>query len=222
MALCLWMEIELQYLYGGTHPLMVPAELAGFALGDSSIYDIRDAFYDTPQLDLRRSGCSLRIRRQSNRPKPILTWKGPSQTRDDGAREREEIELAIDHLPADGPELLAMLRSTNLKKRTLPLLPDDPVLAEIGEIENRRSSHFYTQGLHRIELCWDRIEFPLGEPQIRLEIETKSETAGRFIRSFDEELRLIHGDRLRPASHGKAKEMCLRLYPEIVGQRASA
>lgn len=216
------MEIELQYLYGGTHPLMVPAELAGFALGDSAIFDIRDAFYDTPALTLRRAGCSLRIRRQSNRPKPILTWKGPSSMRGDGAREREEVERAIDHLPSDGAELLEMIQACGLKKKVLPRLGSDPELAAIGEIENRRSSHLYTQGLHRVELCWDRIQFPLGEPQIRLEIETQSEAAGRFIRSIDEELRLIFGDVLRPASHGKAKEMCLRLYPEIVGARASA
>ena len=46
-------EIELQYLYTGDEPLMVPAELANFALAGSAIFDIRDTFFDTGDLELR-------------------------------------------------------------------------------------------------------------------------------------------------------------------------
>ena len=48
------MEIELQYLYTGDEPLLVPAELANFSLAGSALFDIRDTFFDTGELALRR------------------------------------------------------------------------------------------------------------------------------------------------------------------------
>jgi len=215
------MEIELQYLYTGDEPLVVPAELASFALASSAIFDIRDTFFDTPSLALRMAGCSLRIRRQSNTPTPFFTWKGPSVRREDHAREREEIEFPVDHIPADGAEMAEMLHAAKLHKKVRGALGALPELAVIGELENRRSSHEYVQGLHRVELCWDRLRFPLGPPQIRLELETQSSAAGRFIGAFDRDLRALFGKRLVEAEHGKAKELCVRLYPERFGDRAA-
>lgn len=215
------MEIELQYLYTGDGPLVVPAELASFTLAGSELFDIRDTFFDTPSLDLRMAGCSLRIRRQSNAPTPFFTWKGPSVRRSDHAREREEIEFPVDHIPADGAEMAEMLHAAKLHKKIRGALGDLPELAVIGELENRRSSHDYIQGLHRVELCWDRLRFPLGPGQIRLELETQSSASGRFIGAFDEELRAMFGKHLVEAEHGKAKELCVRLYPELFGTRAA-
>ncbi len=215
------MEIELQYLYTGDEPLIVPVELANFALAGSQIFDIRDSFFDTSNLDLRRAGCSLRVRRQSNLPTPILTWKGPSTRRPDRAREREELEAPVDHIPADGAEMLEMITVANLFGKVTGVLGATPTLALIGELENRRSTHDYVQGLHRVELCWDRLRFPLGPTQIRLELETQNDAAGRFIGAFDEELRaLLNGD-LTDAEYGKAKELCVRLYPELFAPKAA-
>jgi uncharacterized protein YjbK len=215
------MEIELQYLYTGDEPLVVPAELASFALATSEIFDIRDTFFDTPSLGLRAAGCSLRIRRQSNKPTPFFTWKGPSVRREDHAREREEIEFPVDHIPVDGAEMSEMLHAAKLHKKVKGALGALPDLAVIGELENRRSSHEYVQGLHRVELCWDRLRFPLGPTQIRLELETQSSAAGRFIGAFDRDLRALFGKRLVEAEHGKAKELCVRLYPERFDARAA-
>ncbi|MBM3680715.1 MAG: CYTH domain-containing protein [Actinobacteria bacterium] len=215
------MEIELQYLYTGDEPLVVPAELGSFTLATSELFDIRDTFFDTPALDLRTAGCSLRIRRQSNAPTPFFTWKGPSVRRSDHAREREEIEFPVDHIPTDGAEMAEMLHAAKLHKKVKGALGDLPELAVIGELENRRSSHDYIQGLHRVELCWDRLRFPLGPPQIRLELETQSSASGRFIAAFDQELRSMFGKRLVEAEHGKAKELCVRLYPELFGAQAA-
>ena len=209
------MEIELQYLYTGSEPLMVPAELAAFTLAASETFDIRDTFFDTPDLDLRHAGCSLRIRRQSNRPAPFFTWKGSSVRRPDRAREREEIEFVVDHIPAVGSEMLAMVEAAGLLDRIVEVVGPEPELALIGELENRRSTHDYVQGLHHVELCWDRLRFPLGPPQIRLELETMSDAAGRFIGDFDAELREIFKGDLADAEYGKAKELCVRLYPEL-------
>ena len=101
------------------------------------------------------------------------------------------------------------------------VLGANPALALIGELENRRSTHDYVQGLHRVELCWDRLRFPLGPTQIRLELETKNDYAGRFISDFDRELREIFNGDLSDAEYGKAKELCVRLYPELFGAQAA-
>lgn len=215
------MEIELQYLYTGSEPLVIPVELAGFALANSASFDIRDSFFDTGSLALRRSGCSLRIRRQSNLPSPVLTWKGPSTRRADRAREREEIEAPVDHIARDGMEAVEMLRTAGLYDRIAAILEGDVRLAMIGELENRRSTHDYVQGLHRVEMCWDRLRFPLGPTQIRLELETQSEASGRFIRAFDEEIRALYGKDVSDAEYGKAKELCVRLYPELFSASAT-
>src|SRR3954447_22389429 len=142
-------EIELQYLYKSADAMMVPAELAGFALAESLSFEIVDSFWDTHDLELRRGGCSLRIRRQSNLPHPLLTWKGPSEWREDGARQREEVEVPIDHVPADAAEVVHLLRRYSLWDvvRDAAGGADDAELEPIGELKNRRSSHLYVQGM---------------------------------------------------------------------------
>jgi inorganic triphosphatase YgiF len=210
-------EIELQYLYRSSDPMMVPAELAGFALAESLSFEIIDSFWDTHDLDLRRSGCSLRVRRQSNLPHPILTWKGPSERREDGARQREEVEVPIDHVPEDPDEIVGTLRRYHLWELLAPPagLDDAAELEMIGGLKNRRSSHLYVQGLHRLELAWDRVTFPVGEPEPRLEVEAKRQRAARFMKDVDAELHTLYPGKLVPAAHGKAKELCLRLYPDM-------
>ena len=212
------MEIELQYLYRDSEGLLVPAEIAGFALAESLTFEITDSFYDTPDLRLRLSGCSLRVRRQSNLAHPVLTWKGPSERRDDGARQREEVEVPIDHVPADGSELSAILERYHLWSLVAAPAAIDTgtALEDIGGLRNRRSAHTYVQGLHRFELTWDRVTYPLGEPELRLEVEAKRQGAARFMADVDQELRAVYGKRLQPAPHGKAREMCRRLYPELL------
>ena len=222
MVQCRAVEIELQYLYASSDPIMVPAELSGFALAESLTYEIIDRFFDTDSLEIRRAGCSLRVRRQSNLPHPLLTWKGPSERRDDGARQREEVEVPIDHVPADGADIVDVLRRYSLWDvvRDAAGIGDDPDLEPIGELKNRRSSHLYVQGMHRLELTWDRLTFPVGDPQVRLEVETKREGSARFIADVDADLRRLFGKRLARAEHGKAKELCVRLYPELFPDRA--
>ena len=210
-------EIELQYLYDSDDPIMVPAELAGFALAESLRFDVLDTFYDTPDLEIRKAGCSLRVRKQSNLPHPLLTWKGPSERRPDGARQRQEIEVPIDHIPADGSEIVGTLGRYSMWEmvRDAASIPDGVELERIGELKNRRSSHLYVQGLHRVELTWDRLTFPLGDDQVRLEVETKRRRSAHFIAEIDRELHRLFGQRLRVARHGKAKELCVRLYPDV-------
>ena len=114
-----------------------------------------------------------------------------------------------------------MITVAGLLGKVTDVLGATPTLALIGELETRRSTHDYVQGLHRVELCWDRLRFPLGPTQIRLELETQNDAAGRFIGAFDAELRaLLNGD-LSDAEYGKAKELCVRLYPELFSPKAA-
>ena len=74
----------------------------------------------------------------------------------------------------------------------------------------------YANGLHRLELTWDRLAYPIGPPETRLEVEARNEAAARFLDRVDEELRGLFGKSLRPASQGKSRELCERLYPELL------
>jgi hypothetical protein len=216
-------EIELQYLYRKSDGLLVPAELAGFALAESLSFEVVDSYYDTPTFALRRAGSSLRVRRQSNLPHPILTWKGPSEYRPDGAKQREEVEIPLDHVPASGEGMKAAIARYKLWEVVGPpaaVGPEDE-LDGIGVLRNRRSSHLYVHGMHRFELTWDRLTYPVGEPEVRLEVEAKRKQASRFFGAVDAELREIFGKKLVRAPHGKSRELVLRMYPDAFDARAS-
>ena len=216
------MEIELQYLYRSDDALLVPAELAGFVLAESLSFGIVDSFFDAHDLSLRLAGSSIRVRKQSNLPHPILTWKGPSEKRDDGARQRQEVEVPIDHVPTTGTELVAALQHYSLWDTILATtsLSPDLVLEPIGNLQNRRTTHLFVQGLHRLEMAWDRVSYPVGKPEVRLEVEAKRQAAARYLGEVDEALRAVYGKTLVPAPHGKAKELCTRLYPDVFARRS--
>src|SRR4051794_11037559 len=99
------MEVELQYVYRGNKPPLVPTELAHLALAGSESFVVTDTYYDTESLVIRRAGCSLRIRSADNRASSCLTWKGPSKRRRGGGKQREEIELPISAIPETPEEL---------------------------------------------------------------------------------------------------------------------
>src|SRR4051794_4163394 len=96
---------------------MIPVALSDFVLGDSQVYAVLDTYPDTDRLALRRAGCSLRIRSQGNLPHPLLTWKGPATRHADGSKSRDELQVAIDHVPRDGTEGKALLERLDLWDR---------------------------------------------------------------------------------------------------------
>ena len=211
------MEVELQFVYHGGTPLIVPTSLADLELRRSATRTLLDTYFDTEALDLRQAGCSLRVRQADDWPRPRLTFKGPSRKRA-GAKRRHETEIKIGSLPAGNDEILAVLREKGLETavRKFAAFEFDSELHPIGQLRNRRSEHRYAHGLHRLELTWDELEFPTGSPQIRLEIEARSECAERLLQKAEAEVMELFGKDLSPPELGKMRELCERLYPELL------
>jgi hypothetical protein len=210
-------EIELQFVYNGCRPLVVPTTLADLELARSRTGVLLDTYFDTPSLDLRRAGCSLRVRQSEHVVHALLTLKGPSR-RNGGAKRRHETELAIESLPADAEEMCRLLGDMGLDHvvRRLAGLGAGFSPQPIGQLRNRRSQHRYEHGLHSLELTWDELEFPTGAPQIRLEVEARSRLDERLLKQAAAELRELLGDRLVAPERGKTRELCERLYPELL------
>jgi uncharacterized protein YjbK len=211
------MEVELQFIFRGDTPLVVPTRLADLELQRSTSISIVDTYFDSETLALRRSGCSLRVRQADNELRPFLTLKGPARRRT-GAKRRYEAEVEIDELPEQIDDMGALLRDLGLADdlRRVAELDGEIVLAQIGALRNRRSGHTYEHGLHRLELTWDELEFPTGPSEIRLEVEAHSRPAERLLARAAEELRSLFGDALGEPSRGKTRELCERLYPELL------
>jgi hypothetical protein len=146
-----------------------------------------------------------------------LTFKGPSRKRA-GAKHRHESEVKIESLPASNDEIVNVLRDNSLETvvRKLAAFEFGAELRPIGQLRNRRSEHRYAHGLHRLELTWDELEFPTGEPQIRLEIEARSDSAERLLQKAEAEVMDLFGEDLSPPELGKMRELCERLYPELL------
>jgi hypothetical protein len=212
------MEIELQYVYAADGAELVPIELAGFSLAESASFQILDTYYDSGALALRRAGCSLRVRQAHNLARPRLVWKGAATRRPDGAKERDETEIPLDVVPPGSEELARLLARFHLWEAIVEAadVEEGTPLHVIGELRNHRSSHTYVQGLHRLELTWDRLSYPVGPPETRIEVEARTESEARFLERVDAELRELFGTRLVPATQGKSRELCARLYPDLL------
>jgi hypothetical protein len=207
-------EIELQYLYRGEDLPVAPERLGDLVLACSREVVVLDAYYDTADLDLRHVGCRLRVRRVAEGDDPLLTWKGPSRRRKGGAKERQEVEIPLEKLPADGDDLERQLRRYGLWALVRRSIGGGrPDLREIGLLRTERSVHVYVNGLRRVELVWDLVEYPTGPPQLRLEVEAKSRSAMSRLSPVSDRLRKALGADLVRPSRGKARELYARLYP---------
>jgi hypothetical protein len=210
-------EVELQYLYTGAAAPLVPTRLADLELGRSTHFTLLDTYYDTETLDLRRNGCSLRVRQSDGAVLPLLTLKGPSRQRS-GAKARSEAEVEIAKLPGEIDDIRDLLRALDLLGELERLVKgaSEKELHAIGALRNRRTEHRYEHGLHRLDLTWDELEFPTGPPQTRLEVEAHSDVAARLLEQAAVELAAVFGDELVLPERGKTRELCERLYPELL------
>ena len=210
------MEMELQFVYLGDRPPLVPTRLADLELTRSRPITLVDTYYDSASLDLRRSGCSLRVRQADDAIRPRLTLKGPSRKRS-GAKRRYEAEVEIDRLPGEISDMPALLGEVELLGELERLAELRAVeLKPIGALRNRRSHHRYEHGLHRLDLTWDELEYPTGSPETRLEVEARSKPAERLLDQAGAELTELFDDQLASPKRGKTRELCERLYPGLL------
>jgi hypothetical protein len=211
------MEVELQFVYRGRGPLLVPTRLADLELRHSTAVALLDTYFDTETLDFRRAGCSLRVRRSDAHDRPRLTFKGPSRKHRDVKR-RHETEVEIQEVPSDAVAMWQLLRDLRLEDviRRYTELEGDVAPQPIGELRNRRSQHRFAHGLLKLDLTWDELEFPTGPPQTRLEVEAQGEGGERLLGEAAKELTELFGDDLVPPERGKTRELCERLYPELL------
>lgn len=211
------MESEVQFLYTGQGPPVVPTRLADLELTRSRPITLLDTYYDTEALELRRSRCSLRVRQATDSVCPLVTLKGPSR-RSSGAKHRYENEVELTRLPTDIDDMARLLGELGLLEEVQRLagVSSGIELKQIGALRNERSSHRYEHGLHRLLLTWDELQFPTGPPQVRLEIEAGSKPARRLLKQAADELLDLFEGRLTKPERGKTRELCERLYPELL------
>jgi putative Mg2+ transporter-C (MgtC) family protein len=204
-------EVELQYVYRGDDRAVVPVKLAGALLSRSRSVEIVDVYFDTDELLLRRARCSLRVRQETARP-PQLIWKGPSEQAG-GAKRRDEREAPVDRVPRSGHDVRMLLHQVELwdtASRSVPAL-EGRELRPLGELHNQRSVHDDIGGSRLLELVSDRLTYPTGEPETRVEAEAESHSAATMLEQVDAELRAHFGQDLVRAERGKAKELCVRV-----------
>ena len=73
------------------------------------------------------------------------------------------------------------------------------------------------RGALALELVWDRLAYPIGAPETRIEVEALTPASEALFERVDADLRDAFGPDLKVVAHGKCKELCTRLYPQLVG-----
>ncbi|MCW5603611.1 MAG: CHAD domain-containing protein [Burkholderiales bacterium] len=189
-------ELKLQVTPGalralGTHRLLRSRVRAV----TSALYGI---YFDTPDLDLRRIGVALRLRR--NHGRWVQTLKGGGGVQG-GLHCRIELETEVaapfpDFAAIRDPELAGIFASPQVRAQLRPLFVTDM----------RRTLHVITsEAGNAIEVCLDRGEIKSGdriEALCEVELELKS---GSAVCLFDLALRLLDIVPLRIENRSKAE-----------------
>lgn len=167
------METELKYVLaaGASWPVTEAALLAllarlGFSLDDRGARPQTDIYYDTPEGDLERTGCSLRIREVGE--ERLMTCKRPARN-ESGLFYREEAEC-----PA-APGDFQTVENRAFAEAGFPGLVHR--LAPVAVVENfRRTFDLTALSGARYELALDRVTYrdpaaggTLEERQVELE-----------------------------------------------------
>jgi inorganic triphosphatase YgiF len=149
-----------------------------------------DRYYDTADLELHRLRARLRVRRSESRTCSTLKRRISSSG---GLRRRIEIEGPCMADPEDSIAFVAA--------RLLTLHP----LAEMGRIVTARATHIYARGDRAVEVVRDRISYPVGEDEWRLEAEGEADDVTELAAQLE---RLSLG--LAPVRRGKVQTLLRR------------
>ena len=181
-------EIERQWR---AHPgLRLPAEIAEWRCVDELDERLVDHYYDTAKMELHRRRARLRVRRSEALTSSTLKRRISSTA---GLRRRIEIEGPCAHDPEASLAFVAA--------RLLTLQP----LRPIGHIITARATRIYTYEGRRVEVVRDRVRYPIGRDEWRLEVEGAAEDVTR-VADVLEQLRLG----LAPVRRGKIQTLLRR------------
>ena len=148
--------VEVERQWRAHASLRLPAAIGNWRLVDALEERLVDHYYDTTDLELHAQRVRLRVRRSDSLRYSTLKRRLSSS---EGLRRRIEIESRCD----DDHEASAAF----VAARLLTLRP----LAEIGRIVTARATHLYAHDDRCVEVVRDRVSYPVGEDEWRLEAE---------------------------------------------------
>jgi inorganic triphosphatase YgiF len=183
-------EIERQWL--APDDVELPDHVGPFAAAEVEQREIVDTYLDTADFALRAGGARLRIRVQDGRT--LATFKRSLEGPADGVRRREEIEGAADGDPEDSEAF-----------RAARALSADP-LVPVGTLHTARAARVYRHGAHAVEATIDRLRYPDGSRETRVEAEGDEESVEAFAREL---VQVVSG--IEPAATTKGAELSRRL-----------
>ena len=181
-------EIERQWR--ARHDLVLPEAIGAWQAVDDGEHRLVDHYYDTADLTLAGQRARLRVRRTGYAEVATLKRRVPSGGR---LRRRIEIEGPFDADPETSVAFVAA--------RLLTLHP----LGPIGRIVTARTTRVYARDERTVEIAHDRVSYPVGGDEWRLEAEGRAADVREIARLLE---RMALG--LAPVRRGKVQTLLRR------------
>jgi inorganic triphosphatase YgiF len=188
------MSIEIERQWLASDDVVLPDAVGPFAGEAVEQREIVDTYLDTADRAIRAGGGRLRLRTQNGRR--LATFKQSLAGPADGVRRREEIESDV----GDEPEECTAFAAARAHS-TQPLV-------EVGTLRTVRSARRYRHGELAVEAVVDRLRYPDGSSETRVEAEGDEPSVVAFSAELE---RALPG--LAPAATTKGAELGRRLGP---------
>jgi inorganic triphosphatase YgiF len=182
--------IEVERQWRAHSRLHLPSRIGSWKAIEDRYDRLIDHYYDTFDMHLQSQRARLRLRRAG--ASEVATLKR-RVTSSGGLRRSIEIEGAFEHDPETSVAFVAA--------RLLTLKP----LIEVGRIVTARSTRIYANAERTLELARDRVSYPVGDDEWRLEAEGETSDVEEFAMLLE---RLPLG--LAPVRHGKVQTLLRR------------
>jgi inorganic triphosphatase YgiF len=183
-------EIERQWL--APDDVELPDRIGAFAAGAHEERSIVDTYLDTADRALREAGGRLRIRVQNGRT--LATFKRSLEGAADGVRRREEVEGSAEGDPEASDAFRAARALTG------------GALLEVGTLHTARRAREYRDGPRVVEAVVDRLRYPDGSTETRVEAEGDEASVVAFAAVLEQ---TVPG--IEPAATTKGAELARRL-----------
>lgn len=183
-------EIERQWL--APDAVELPDHIGSFEAGAHEERTIVDTYLDTADRALREGGGRLRIRVQNGRT--LATFKQSLEGAADGVRRREEVEGPAEGDPEESDAFRAARALTG------------GALLEVGTLHTARTAREYRDGALVVEAVIDRLRYPDGSTETRVEAEGDEASVEAFAAVLEQ---TVPG--IEPAATTKGAELARRM-----------